>query len=111
MTPWASDRISTAPIVSLSSSLSEMSYKSGYTQFKVGIEVRLWPAERSEDLHDVRIDGVACGKDVFTTCLNAYLAETAPLSSLAPGQVAWSHTAFPPDGGPMSAVQIGMTLE
>jgi hypothetical protein len=105
-TGWASEWAGTR---NFSSGLSEMYYKPGYNQFRIGIEIRWWPAQaRPTEIYDFRLGGAACGEDLFATCWNPPIEETLkPLSALAPGEVTWSHTVTPSDdGGPISFLEL-----
>jgi hypothetical protein len=103
-TGWASN----VGVESYSSNVSAMYYKAGYDQFKIGIEIRWWPTLRvPTELHDFAIGGGACGLAI-STCFILNHEEPDPLMSLDPGEISWSHTAGPPDGGPIPYVELSL---
>jgi hypothetical protein len=108
-TGWASQRVG---IETYANKSLEMYYKAGYDQFKIGIEVRWWPAPASTtDLHDFYISAIACGIGLAGCGDDPPHQDTSWLSELAPGEVSWSHTMGAPDGGPITDVVLGAMLQ
>lgn len=83
-------------------------YEKGWDQFKIGFEVRWWPTSNSSnELHNFKLSASACSADVEATCVENDFVYTKDLSELAPGEISWSHTAAPSDGGNVAFVETG----
>jgi hypothetical protein len=106
LTRWASEG------GSYTGAIQDAYNASGYNQFRIGLEARLWPADNTYQLHDLSLEVLACGANLFLDCGGHPLATKKKLSELADGEPTWSYTSNIADGNlPITYVDVGFIAD